>query len=206
MPWDYGQSWEWCCPQQEEGCFPPHMDARHVELIYRLVSEGLFRNILEIGSWNGYSTSAFVQAQIEGADFKLTVCDIEIRPRLMEVLKKSPADVNIRNIQAKEVINEKYDLILVDGDHRLFVVAEEIEALLRCRTPNILAHDTSACVPWFDGSRHLANVFKYHGNYQWLEDNKKRPNEWTERGLFFASKHRSTFGAAKKIWEEYFGA
>lgn len=206
MSWNQSQEWDFCCPQKEDGCFPPHMDARHVELIYRLAKSGLFRNILEIGSWNGFSTSAFVQAQIDGADFKLTVCDIEIRPRLMQVLKKSPAEIGIRNIPGKLAINKRYDLILVDGDHQLSAVAGEIEALMRCNTPSILAHDTSACVPWFDGSRHLANVFKYHTSYESIEDNKKRPGEWTERGLFFASRYPETFKAAKDIWEEFLSA
>lgn len=206
MSWNEDKKWDFCCPLQEDGCFPPHMDARHVELIYRLVRTGLFKNILEIGSWNGFSTSAFVQAQIDGADFELTVCEIDIRPRLMQVLKKSPSDVTVRQLPSKVVINKSYDLILVDGDHQLSVVAEEIEALLRCNTPNILAHDTSAWVPWFDGSRHLANVFRHHTAYQSIEDNKKRPGEWTERGLFFASQWPETFKQVKAVWEEFLGA
>lgn len=206
MSWNEGNRWDFCCPQKEDGCFPPYMDARHVELIYRLVKAGLFRNILEIGSWNGFSTSAFVQAQQEGADFELTVCDVEVRPRLMEVLRRSPKEITIRETKSIHAINKNYDLILVDGDHRLSVVADEIDALLRCNIPSILAHDTSACVPWFDGSRHLANVFRYHTSYESIEDNKKRPGEWTERGLFFASRYTETFKAAKSIWEEFLGA
>ena len=214
MSWNEEGKWDFCCPLLEEGFFPPYMDARHVELIYRLVKSGLFKNILEIGSWNGFSTSAFVQAQIDGADFQLTVCDIEIRDRLKQVLRKSPAEVTVLEMKSTVAIHKKYDLILVDGDHRLSAVAPEIVQLLRCNTPNILAHDVfvqekidnTFGASWYEGARHLADVFRHHTAYQHIEDHKKRPGEWTERGLFFASRWPETFKSVKDIWEEFLGA
>ena len=208
MTWKF-KDWEFCRPVLEEGFFPPFMDARHAGMIYKLMMTGRFRNVLEIGSWNGHSTSAFVQAQIDGADFRLTVCDIEIRPLLREVISRAPRPVRILQCKSIEAIDIEYDLILVDGDHRLCVVAPEIECLLKCGTPSILAHDTAVeenpllpTIKWFDGSRHLAEVFRYHGEYRTLEDKKKRPGEWTERGLFFATRLKNVLDDAAQIWRE----
>ena len=180
------EDWDFTRPRREDGWYPPFMDERHVEYIYRVMCLGVAENVLEIGCWNVTSTSAFVQALIDGYKFQLDLCDIEIRPALKAVVGKySDHEKCIRLLETNshDVISEKYDTILADGDHELEGCATELELLLLHNPKTIICHDTSVRVPWLRGSIHLTRCLKNCGRYTWFQDDKKRKGEWTERGL-----------------------
>jgi hypothetical protein len=101
---------------------------------------GIHKNILEIGCMFGYSTSAFTTALNNGANFDLTLCDVNFSQQVRNLVKNLP--VKLIQTPSRNVINADYDLIFVDGDHTLATVREEIELLLASKTKTIIVHDT----------------------------------------------------------------
>lgn len=110
------------------------------ELLYKIVMLNLHKNILEIGCFQGYSTSAFTQALIDKADFSLSLCDVNFTPSVIRLVSNLP--VKLYQQQSKNVINSSYDLIFVDGDHTVQTVGDEIKALIANRTKTVIFHDT----------------------------------------------------------------
>lgn len=214
--WD-ADKWEFTRPTLEPGLFPPWMDARHVEMLYCIIKNGNFKNILEIGCWNGNSSAAILQGMIDaGNTAQVDFCDIEFRPKFREVLAsfdeqifgtKPPGQVRLELHEkpSREVISPLYDCIIVDGDHQLKTVAEELELLMKFKTHTIIAHDTQANVPWCDGSRHLANVLKATGWYCCIEDSKYREGEATERGFLFLTQSDELMHKVLPDWQRLLG-
>lgn len=69
-----------------------------------------------------------------------------------------------------------------------------------------MAHDTNlfSLDSNYDGkgAELLGRVLKSHKDYYWVEDKEKRPDEHTERGLFFASRDKDKHEIAKRVFEE----
>ena len=101
-------------------------------------------------------------------------------------------------------ISNLYDCIFVDGDHRLEVVSEEAELILRNNIRTVIAHDTNATKAGFclcEGAAYLMQCLGDNG-YAVLQDSIERPNERTDRGLMFATKHSTLFDAVKPLFEQ----
>lgn len=171
---------------------PAWMDARHVLFLYNTLMVGKFKCVLEIGCYNGSSTSAMVQALADGSDFELHLCDIEFRPILLQLLSRMVKRPILHKCRGAEIIGSDFDFVIVDGDHSLPVVSEEVALLLKAGTPTIAAHDITHMGDGYAGASYLASTLKEHG-YLSIEDSRVRPGEWTERGFGLYTKRRDLY-------------
>ena len=180
------------------------MDKRHVEFIYDLALVGKFKNILEIGCFNGSSTAALVQARNDGADFHLTLCDLLFRPSLFKVLQsnRSVHPITLLQRASWNVISSHYDLIIVDGDHRLQTVSTELELILKCHTPTVIAHDVSNSYEQCEGARMLGETLQDHPAFFSILDSEQREGENTDRGVLFASRDKILFDKMLPYWKQ----
>lgn len=179
------------------------MDVRHRLFLYRLVSLGLFKNVLEVGCYRGSSTSAYLQALNDGAEFNLTLCDTNFHPVLVNAISRCGKQPVMRATDSLQAINGEFDLIVLDGDHRIGQVSRELGLFLFHQMQTIVAHDTnSSNIPGCEGTVFLGNVLKGHSEYAYLEDKLSREGEYTERGLLIATRKKEVFEAVKPIWTE----
>lgn len=136
------------------------------EVLYKIAMLGAHQDILEIGCLNGYSTSALTTALDDGAEFNLTLCDVNLTPGVKNLVGRCSKPVTLRQCPSKSVINFTYDLIFVDGDHELQTVKEEIKLLLGCCTKTIIFHDTHIIrEPRFWGAVLGKAIFDVHPEY-----------------------------------------
>ena len=63
------------------------MDYTHVMILYNLLMANPYKRVLEIGSHNGYSTTAFVEALKRGASFEVHLCDIGFMDSVREICR-----------------------------------------------------------------------------------------------------------------------
>jgi len=168
-------------------------------VLYHILKLGLHSNVLEIGSYNGYSTAAFLAALDHGANFSLTVCDIDIKPQVRKMAERHP--VTFLQARSEEIIDGKYDLIFVDGDHSLPAVSREIMLLLHHKVKTIIAHDTmppgkhAGPVMYNQDQRHvwgsnfLKQVFDAHRDYHGITlHNPEKPFLWLGMSIYSLDK------------------
>lgn len=169
---------------------PWHMDAIHVQQLYRLCERIRPRVVVEVGSYMGCSTSAFAEAMRDGFIEELTCYDIKVKPELGTVLNhgiatgRGMAGINQSPYPSAPIYA---DLILIDADHEAGCPLDVLAALcMGC--PHIVLHDHN-CINVGLGCRGVAdsaNLLKAAPGRVWREDIKKRDGMWTHRGLFYA--------------------
>jgi hypothetical protein len=161
----------------------------------------LHKNVLEIGCLNGYSTSAFITALKNRAEFDFTICDKRMDRDVIRLAKSSPKEVSIKECRSVEVIDPSFDFIFVDGDHTISSVGPEIKLLLESETKSILAHDTFIThVSKFWGAVLLRQVFSNHRDYWTVQDHST--NEHFRRlGLSFFTRDEEIHKAVKPLFE-----
>jgi len=168
---------------------PWHMDAIHIQQLYRLCERIRPRVVVEVGSYMGASTSAFVEAMKDGLIDKL-LC-YEIKPT--EELIKTRDIASGRGFDAT-IVEKPYptapiyaDLILIDADHEHGAVLDTLAAVVM-GCPHIVMHDHN-CINVGLGCRGVDNsvrLLKQRAGWHWHEDTAKRAGMWTHRGLFYA--------------------
>ena len=162
------------------------MDPVHVAAIYDFLMHHDFENVVEVGSWDGFSTSAMAQAQLDGKDFVGCCIDVDIRPNLLRVIDGRKITVfrgksldGLRNVG-------NCDCVILDGDHELTTVESEAELLFMNHVQTIIAHDVGrqgAPGPlWL-----LAKLQATPGWRVWMDD-MPREGMATARGLMIATK------------------
>ena len=173
------------------------MDRRHILwLRYLLMQTGVERT-LEIGVHTGASASAFIAAKVPDAHF----ADIGIT---LEARKVIGEHGTLHQRKGCDIIYDMppFDLVLVDGNHDLDSVTEEIEALEE-KTPRIIvAHDitsTDAGYPYCEGAAYLHKHLLYSG---WLitTDTEDRVGEATKRGMLVATRDPALHQIAQETW------
>lgn len=192
------------------------MDERHVFIVHDILKAWPFQNALELGSFWGASTTAFVEAINSGSEMVATICEVNHAESLANVVGncKQPAQIRRTRDLSWDVLAslEHFDFVLVDANHDLESVSREIKPLLVRRPLCIMAHDTNATVagyPKCEGAALLKKTITelpgYFGTplYQGIEDCKERPGEETERGLFLATTEPHLFRAAKAVFEKW---
>lgn len=188
---------------------PPEcsMDRRHVQFIRWILASRLFRSVVEVGVYQGYSATATIDALRNGDIEAATFCDIVISDRARRLLESQGTAATIREERSDAVLGQRgqFDLAIVDGSHQRAVVAVETRLLLRSRAEAVIAHDTNMGIYrnpdgstgfdiGADGPSLLKNAFQAAG-YFCLEDNTCRKSEGTYRGLFFAARTMAGFQA-----------
>jgi hypothetical protein len=182
------------------GCFinPAHaMDRRHIFILHEILKVWPFHSALEIGSFAGASSTAFVEAINSGQGLGIggiaTFCDVSVSDSLVDVARncKDHLRVRITPQPSWAVLDSKldFDFIFVDGAHDIDTVTIEVAKLKRRRPLCIMAHDTNATAAGYsqcEGAAMLRDVYR-DSEYHCIEDAIDRPNELTKRGLFFAT-------------------
>ena len=185
-------------------------DIRHVKVIYEFLMANDFTRVAEIGSYSGVSTAAFIEALNQGKNFKLHIAEPNPTRQLEALLSmcKKPDNV-VLHVKTGEHLLEHwtgFDFVFIDGNHSIDAAGAELLMVLRNEIPTVMAHDTNltSLDSNYDGkgAELLGRVLKSHKDYYWVEDKEKRPDEHTERGLFFASKRKDKHEIAKRIFEE----
>lgn len=169
-----------------------YMDDRHVRWIFHTLASGRFKRVLEIGCYHGWSTSALLFALQQGLIQELHLCDLEITEELRRVILFYGVDdrVTIHAEPSVQLLSRdpRWDVVVVDGDHRQNAVATESRILLSQRTPLIFAHDTAAHPRYSncEGPQILKRLCQT-SEYRCIEDATERSYEQTDRGMFAAA-------------------
>jgi predicted O-methyltransferase YrrM len=202
-PYEFYLAYARCfaCPQTA-------MDKRHIFMLYDVLRAYPFEQALEIGCFNGASSTAFVEAINKGAPFRATFCDVSPTHSLSAVINncRKPDQVRFTQQPSWMVLdtNEPFDFIFVDAAHDLDSVSLEIKHLVRRRPLCVMAHDTNATAAGYskcEGAERLKRTFQDHPDYFYTEDNANREGERTERGLFLATTDRSLWLKALAAFE-----
>jgi predicted O-methyltransferase YrrM len=183
------------------------MDPRHVYMVHEVLKSYQFKNALELGSFYGASSTAFVEAINAGHSMQATFCDIELSSGLRAVASDCVRDVRLTNEPSFHVLesSEDFDFILVDACHDIESVTLELERLMIRKPLCVMAHDTNAMAagyPAAEGAAMLASTFKNHPDYFCVEDIEDRPGEQTKRGLFLATTDYSLYQKALGVFAE----
>jgi predicted O-methyltransferase YrrM len=173
------------------------MDRRHILWLRYLLMQTKVQRTLEIGVHTGASASAFVAANIADAHFAdLGFC--------LEARKVIGDHGTLHQRKGAEVLlaMPPFDLVLVDGNHSMEAVTEEIEALDANPPLIIVAHDvrsTAAGYPYCEGAAHLHQHLSDAG---WLItiDAKDRVGEATKRGMLVATRDADIHQIATDTW------
>lgn len=170
------------------------------KLIYDLMISGFFKNVLEIGCFQGYSTHSFISALNDGAKFDFTICDVNIQQSVENLIKN--LNIKKEKKESKFVINKNFDFIFVDGNHSLCSVAEELDLILKFKTKTILAHDTFIMHPEFKGAVFLHKVLSNQQKYFYLYHNKHKTNDQTHYGISFFTQDKIIYNYASKLFNK----
>jgi hypothetical protein len=172
------------------------MDPMHITMLYDMLTLCKFKNILEIGVYNGISSSAIVAALQEGSLQSASFVDLKIQcvfPRYENLYTYEDDSLNL--------ISSDFDVIMVDGDHRLPHVAKETALIAFHRIPTVMMHDTNASNVGYldcDGPEIMLKALKRCG-YHIFEDKLKRDRMRTERGFGLATLDPKVAVIAEKI-------
>lgn len=167
---------------------PWHMDQVHIQQLYRLCERIRPKVVVEVGSYMGCSTSAFVEAINDRLVGELHCYEINPTAELHETLKEAepfgPAYLKTVPYPKSPIYA---DLIFIDADHEHGAVLDTLAALcMGC--PHIVMHDHN-CINvglGCGGVDWAVKLLKAAPNMHWHEDAAKRAGMWTHRGLFYA--------------------
>lgn len=168
---------------------PWHMDAIHIQQLYRMCERIRPRVVVEVGSYMGCSTSAFVEAMQDFHVNELHCYDISPTTELRKVMAEGEPFGPVKLHEAAYPSSPIYaDLILIDADHEAGCVLDVVAALcMGC--PHIVLHDHN-CINVGLGCRGVAesaSLLKAAPGRVWRDDIKKRDGMWTHRGIFYST-------------------
>lgn len=196
------------------GCYanaPMCADQRHVYVLHDILCAWPFQSALELGCYDGASTTAFVEA-FKKRPFNITLCDTNPRANLLEIWQHvqggNGKNVTISSAFSWDVLarSDEFDFIFVDANHDIGSVSRELVHLVRRKPLCVMAHDTNgtaAGYPDLEGAAHLAQVFRAMRGYRCIEDCEKREGEETDRGLFFATTDPALHSVAAGIFDKW---
>jgi hypothetical protein len=190
------------------------MDRRHVFTLHGVLRCWPFISALEIGSFQGASSTAFVEAINSGEGLGeagvATFCDVSVTDSLLDVAAncRDPARVRVTPQPSWAVLDSAldFDFVFVDGAHDLQSVTLEANRLLRRRPLCVMAHDTSATAAGYsrcEGAAMLRRTFLNTPGYYCWEDDAARPGERTDRGLFLATTDEDLHRRARCVFERW---
>ena len=186
------------------------MDTRHVMIIYNLILTISFKHVLEIGTHNGFSTTAFVEAIKSGKhDLDIHLCDIKFELSAIKLCNGFP-NIKLHQMRSADFLLNapKFDLAILDGSHIAEDVEDEFEYLSMNDTHSYIIHDVNTQLlpesinePWYDGTLFLKNKLVASPDWFCIEDSLKRTGERTERGLFFATRDIVIYNKALEVFK-----
>lgn len=199
---------KWSKWQELEDNLTPRacMDRRHAEMIKALLVSEAPESVVEIGCWNGYSTSAIAEAVAEQpAIKKVDVCDPTIQHGVIWVgseILRAGVDFEV-NAMHSVFYKGRPECWLIDGDHQHGALFDY--EMARSRKPRIITvHDShNPDVPPHWGAIEIAKRLAGDATVFW-HDAKSREGELTHRGLaigFFYQPAQATIDRLNAIAE-----
>lgn len=173
------------------------------KLIYDLMMLGVHKEVLEIGSHKGYSTSSFVQSLNDGCDFNFSTCDIKIHSELRTIAGSCKKNINIIKSDSESVIDPKFDFIFIDGNHKIPTAGRELQLILKCKTKSVLFHDINLYYDnsIFLGSHLIKQVMEAHRDYFYLEYKDFVLGDITHFGIGLATRDKDFYLMANNIFK-----
>ena len=168
---------------------PWNMDILHISMLKRAIPKDAIR-IIEIGSYRGASTAAFVEALNEGKNFELHLIEPKPQEQLYRLINKCEKRANIvlHKCRSHDVFLQ-CDMVLIDGSHD-WPALHDIARSLAMGTPVIAMHDTrtylygqSDCWGAYEAGKILRNC----PSRKWQEDCKPRRGMHTHRGFLIST-------------------
>lgn len=192
-------------------CAAGGIDKRHAYLLHDVLMSWQFANALEIGSLNGASTAAMVEAANRKPSIQVCICETAPQPSLFNVLgNQKNNNVFLSTLPSVAVLqlDGEFEFIFVDGAHDLASVSGELEELLRLKPLCIMAHDTNSTdsgISLCDGAKYLRETLRKHPDYRGkcIEDAVRRRGEHTERGMFLAARDEALFAVAQECYARW---
>jgi hypothetical protein len=177
---------------------PWNMDVIHIQQLYRLCHRIRPRVVVEVGSYMGASTSAFVEAMRDGYVEQLYCYDIKPTVELQRVVEAAPKGNAAILTQPYPKAPRYADLIFIDGDHGWPAVEDALAAVLM-GCPHIVLHDSNAINVGMGcgGVDKVVKLLQQAPDLRCHHDYVKRAGLFTHRGLFYAHHALVTSG-----WEE----
>lgn len=174
---------------------PMHIDDRHWRILYGIAMK-CSRHVVEIGSFRGRSTSAFVDAINDGAAFNLHLVEPNPSEQLRQVISmcKFPGRITLHKTKSTNWRIPNVDLWFIDGDHGWPAALDALNALV-CEPKVIAMHDTRSArhgLAHCFGATLVADALISYAQRPSWEDAAVRPGEWTHRGLFLSFDSQST--------------
>ena len=166
---------------------PYNMDPLHIEKLYQICSIVKPKSVIEIGSFKGASTSAFIEALNAGHIESLAIFELHSTPELQKTIEQAKDQTSVTCNWHPYYDTPMYaDLVLIDGDHGWPALAD-LAAALSMGVPTIVLHDSNTVNMGLKdcwGSQLACQILKASSLYECWEDKEKRPGMHTERGMF----------------------
>jgi predicted O-methyltransferase YrrM len=181
---------------------PMWMDDLHVQTIYEIIMATQPKRVLEIGCYWGYSSSAIVQAKIDGWEGHSLHVDTEIRDQLIAVLRRGGKEWSVAQITGVKALQRLApgDLVIVDGDHSDDNVRLETNLILDQGWKSVIAHDVAGGVHE-PGPPKMLERLRSYPSWRVLVDSLERPGTATHRGLMYATPRSPWFHEVLEIWD-----
>ena len=170
---------------------PMAMDLLHVEMLHKAILVAKPKVAMEIGSFQGHSTVAFLAAMEELPDMRLHIVEPSVTPELKRLVQRSKYQdrITMHTKSSWEAGVKGVDLCYVDGCHMVGAMADTMHAL-SSSVPVIAMHDSQSGrqgIPGCVGSMLAADLLKKWDGRTWYEDAETRPGAWTHRGFAISS-------------------
>lgn len=186
------------------------MDRVHAEWMLAVLRAIEPRCVIEIGCYAGVSTTAILKAYDDGSVAYVHLVDIRIQDtvRGMAGIRPRVELYEMPSVQALPIIDAASDLVaVIDGDHSLACVSQELPLVLAKNPSAIIAHDVTAEAAGYgecDGARWLWETLQEAG-WHCVVDCRRRPNASTHRGLLVACRHELDAAVVRQAWAETCG-
>ena len=179
------------------------MDLVHCEWMLAVLRVLEPRCVIEIGCHMGVSTTAILHAYDQGCVDELHLIDVNIRPSVRRMARPGVVFHELRSVEALPEIRPGGGLaVVIDGDHSLACVQQELPLVLDKGPMVIIAHDVTSEAAGYqqcDGARWLWEELQSRG-WSCYVDSRRRPNAKTHRGLLIASRSVVDGVAVREAW------
>ncbi len=171
---------------------PWETDLVHLMMLWEVMAAVTPVRIVEVGSFQGASTSLWIEALNRGLCTEVHLYEIKPTPSLLKVIgmARNPGRVVLHQ-QSYYECPLPAGFTFIDADHGWPGIAD-LCAALAVGSPVIAMHDTTGYeqVPLADcwGSYVAANILRQAPGYRVYEDSARRTGAYTHRGLMIAKK------------------
>lgn len=170
------------------------MDEMHIHMLREALRKSKPNHVaVEIGSWRGASTSAFIDAINCGELGHLHIIETRPKPELYQVIAlcQKPECITLHTNPSWDLESpiRKADFVFIDGDHKWAALADTLQAMA-WGAETICIHDTHAWpeVPDCWGAHTAANILRRAVGRSFVEDKEDRPSTLTRRGLLISTR------------------